>query len=167
MKLIMSTLSRDSAAEFPVDLKHILHIWKVLNGSRFSSATFGLRTLKGRRHAVALLVSRSFERVRTLTKNWTLEGPEDEPQLSVQLDGIADDDTMNPLVSSDMNVARKKSLITPEEFDEIRTVIHSMYKDRAHVTLKTLLGPVQEKLDRKIGKTTLYRVLRRMGFRYQ
>ena len=80
-----------------------------------------------------------------------------------------EDHILSPVVGSDVtiNSPGRKPLISSEEYGEIREVIHTMYKSKAYVTLKTLLEPVQEKLKRKIGKSILYRVLRRMGFKYQ
>ena len=165
----MSSLNRNSSAEFPVDLKHVLHVWKVLNGSRFSSSKFTLHTIKGRRQAVAALMARSYDRIRILTTNWTLDGPEQVAESHEPLIESTEDAILSPVVSTDtsFNSLGRKSLITSEEYEDIRDVIHTMYENKAYVTLKTLLEPVQEKLKRKVGKSTLYRVLRRMGFKYQ
>ena len=165
----MSTLNRNSSTEFPVDMKHVLHVWKLLHGRQFSSRTYGLQSLQGRRKAVAAIMNRSESRVTTWTANWTLEGPEEAPESGSVSVKVLEEDTLLARVVSSTNIsgAGRKSLITPEEFSAVRDVIHTMYKSKAYVTLKTLLGPVQEKLNRKLGKTTLYRVLRRMGFKYQ
>ena len=165
----MSSLNRNSAADFPVDIRHILHVCKVLHGSHLSSRRFGLHSLKGRREAVALLMDRSYDRIRILTSNWNLEGPEEVPESSEPVPESNEDSTLNSVVGTNGNINGLgwKSLITSDDYDKIREVIHAMYKDKAHVTLKTLLEPVHEKLNRKVGKSTLYRVLRRMGFRYQ
>ena len=160
----MSSLKRNSLSEFPIDVKHVLHVWKILNGGMFSSKTFGLKDVKGRRRAVALFMDRSYERIKDLTANWTLEGPVDAPESKEPSAVNPEDLILSPVVASN---AGRNPLITPDEFDEIRDVIHTMYKSKTYVTLKTLLDPVHKKLKRKISKSTLYRVLRRMGFRYQ
>ena len=165
----MSFLNRNSSAEFPVDIKHILCLWKILNGEAFSFRQFGLQNLKERREAIALLTSRSYDRIRILTTNWTLEGPEELPESNELAAESSGDSILNPVIGekADINSLGRKFLITSEEYGEIREVIHTMYRSKAYVTLKTLLGPVQEKLKRKVRKSTLYRVLRRMGFKYQ
>ena len=165
----MSSLNRNSSADFPVDMKHVLHVWKILHESWFTSSKFSLQTVKGRRNAVAVLMDRSYERVKKLTPNWTLEGPEEATVGSELLVESTEDAILSPVVTSDTTVTSRgrKSLITTEEYGEIRDVIHNMYKSKTYVTLKTLLEPVREKLNRKVGKSTLYRVLRRMGFKYQ
>ena len=166
----MSSLNRDSSAEFPVDMKHVLHVWKVLNGVQFSSKSFGLQNIPGRRKALALLMNRSVSRVIAWTTNWNLEGPEEAPESSKTCVEVNVEETiLEPVVSvnADISGPGRKSLISSKEYGAIRDVIHTMYKDKTYVTLKSLLGPVQEKLDRKLGKATLYRVLRRMGFKYQ
>ena len=166
----MSTLNRNSSAEFPVDIEYVLHVWKLFNGSHFSSRTFGLQTLRGRRKAVAELMNCSGSRVTAWTTNWTLVGPKEVPESSSKpLEISLEENILSPVVSLNSSITGpgRKSLITPEEYDAVRDVIHTMYKSKAYVTLKTLLGPIQEKLDRKLGKTVLYRVLRRMGFKYQ
>ena len=167
----MSTLNRNSSAEFPVDIRHILYVWKLLNGKMFSSKKFGLQDVKGRREAVAMVMCRSYDRIRILTTNWSLEGPEElpEPESNESVIESVQDTTLSPVVSenTDISSVGRKSLVTSEEYGEIREVIHTMYKNKAYVTLKTLLGPVQEKLKRKVGKSVLYRVLCRMGFKYQ
>ena len=145
-------------------MKHILHLWKILNGSQFSSRSFGLQSLKGRREAVALLVDRSYDRIKNLTANWTLDGPAEVAELSEPEPAPAGDSISNPVVATSPG---RKLLITPEEYDVIRDVIHTSYENKSHVTLKTLLEPVYEKLNKTVGKSTLYRVLRRMGFKYQ
>ena len=160
----MSTLNRNSSAEFPVDLKHVLHVWRILNTTRFSSKTFGLQNIKGRREAVALLMDRSYDRIKNLTGNWTLEGPSDVTENDDPPSGTLEDSILRPVVSS---LPGKKPLITPGQYESIREVIHTLYKNKAYITLKTLLEPVSEKLNKKVEKSTLYRVLRRMGFKYQ
>ena len=170
----MSSLNRNSSAEFPVDLKHVVHVWRILNSSRFSSTTFGLQSLKGRRNAVASLMSRSYKCVKNWTANWTLEGPKEVPPEAAESQGNSVDidleaAILEPIVRMNIivNGPGRKSLITPTEYDMVRDVIHTMYKSKAYVTLKTLLVPVQEKLQKKVWKSVLYRVLRRMGFKYQ
>ena len=170
----MSSLNRNSSAEFPVDLKHVVHVWRILNSSRFSSTTFGLQSLKGRRNAVASLMSRSYKCVKDWTTNWTLEGPEEVPPEAAESQGDSVDidleaAILEPIVRMNIivNGPGRKSLITPTEYDIVRDIIHTMYKSKAYVTLKTLLVPVQEKLQKKVWKSVLYRVLRRMGFKYQ
>ena len=141
----MSTLNRNSSAEFPVDIKHVLHVWKLLNGSHFSSRTFGLQTLRGRRKAVAELMNRSESRVTAWTTNWTLEGPKEVPESSSKPLEISLEETiLSPVVSLNSSISGpgRKSLITPEEYDAVRDVIHTMCKSKAYVTLKTLLGPI-------------------------
>ena len=165
----MSTLNPNSPAVFPVDIKQILHVWKILNESWFTSRKFSLHTVKGRRHAVAKLVDRSYDRIKNLTSNWTLEGPAEATGNRELMAESREDHILSPVVGSDVtiNSPGRKPLISSEEYGEIREVIHTMYRSKAYVTLKTLLEPVQEKLKRKIGKSILYRVLRRMGFKYQ
>ena len=154
----MSHLNRDSSAEFPVDIKHVLHVWKLLHGSKFSSRTFSLQTLTGRRKAVATFINRSESRVTAWTTNRTLEGPEEQPEgSSPSVEVSVEENIIQPVVSANTSPGRK-SLVTPEEYDVVRDVIHEMYKSKAYVTLKTLLSPVQEKLNSKLGKPTLYRV---------
>ena len=160
----MSSLIRNSSAEFFVDIKHVSHVWVILNGAQFSSKSFGLQNLKGRREAVALLMDRSYDRIRILTTNWTLDGPPEAPEISEPLAVTPQDFITNLVVGTSPG---RKSLITPDEYDAIRDVIHTLYKSKAYVTLKTLLEPVYEKLGKRVAKTTLYRVLRRMGFKYQ
>ena len=153
IRITMSTLNRNSSADFPVDMKHVLHVWQVLHGSRFSSRTFGLQNLKGRREAVAILMNRSYDRIRILTTNWTLEGPSEVPESTETVAAPLEDSILNPVVGIHPG---RKPLITPDDYDAIREVIHTLYKSKAYVTLKTLLEPVHEKLNKKIAKSTLY-----------
>ena len=119
----MSSLDRDSSAEFPVDMEHVLHMWKVLNGTSFSSKAFGLQSLLGRRKALALLMDRSLGRVVAWTTNWTLEGPEEAPEGSSKSQEVSVEETiLEPVVSGSVNNngPRRKSLISPEEYESIR-----------------------------------------------
>ncbi|GAV01126.1 hypothetical protein RvY_11885 [Ramazzottius varieornatus] len=60
-----------------------------------------------------------------------------------------------------------RHLLKESEYGKIRAIIHREYKSKIHITVESLLPLVEEEVGVKVSKSTMYRVLRRMGFRYR
>jgi hypothetical protein len=157
---------------YPVDVKHITHLWKVFGQTYFASTKFSLNTLAGRRKAIAHLCQRSPRSIERVTANWDLlTGP---PSNSATESNAVQDDGMNEtldavVVSEEMEgvVGVGRHLLKESEYGKIRDIIHQQYKTKIHITVESLLPLVENDVGVKVSKSTLYRVLRRMGFRYR
>ncbi|GAU89377.1 hypothetical protein RvY_01932 [Ramazzottius varieornatus] len=60
-----------------------------------------------------------------------------------------------------------RHLLKESEYGKIRAIIHREYKSKIHITVESLLPLVEKEVGVKVSKSTMYRVLRRMGFRYR
>ncbi|GAU97806.1 LOW QUALITY PROTEIN: hypothetical protein RvY_09037 [Ramazzottius varieornatus] len=161
-----------SSSLYPVDVRHIAHLWKVLGQSFFGSNKYTLTTLAGRRKAIAHLCQRSPRTIQSITKNWDLiTGP--PSGTAVASTTVPEDDvneTLDPVVEAEEmeGVAGvRRHLLKESEYGKIRAIIHREYKSKIHITVESLLPLVEEKVGVQVSKSTMYRVLRRMGFRYR
>ena len=70
-------------------------------------------------------------------------------------------------LSKRYHVSRKK--INPDSFDReaIRRTIHAFYERNEYPTLDSVLEQVKEKEIFRGGRSTLYKLLREMGFKYR
>ncbi|GAV05055.1 hypothetical protein RvY_15241 [Ramazzottius varieornatus] len=92
-----------SSSLYPVDVRHIAHLWKVLGQSFFGSNKCTLTTLAGRRKAIAHLCQRSPCTIQNITTNWDLiTGPPSE--TAVESNTVPEDDvneTLDPVVEAE------------------------------------------------------------------
>ncbi|GAU96188.1 hypothetical protein RvY_07671 [Ramazzottius varieornatus] len=161
-----------SSSLYPVDVKHIAHLWKVLGQSFFGPNKYTLTTLAGRRKAIAHLCQRSPRTIQNITTSWdSITGP--PSGTAVESNTVPEDDvneTLDPVVEAEemegvAGVGRH--LLKESEYGKIRAIIHREYKSKIHITVESLLPLVEEEVGVEVSKSTMYRVLRRMGFRYQ
>ncbi|GAU87231.1 hypothetical protein RvY_00114 [Ramazzottius varieornatus] len=159
-----------SSSLYPVDVRHIAHLWKVLGPSFSGSNKYTLTTLAGRRKAIAHLCQRSPRTIQNITTNWDLiTGP--PSGTAVESNTVPEDDvneTLDPVVEAEemegvAGVGRH--LLKESEYRKIRAKFTG--STRLHVTVESLLPLVEEEVGVKVAKSTIYRVLRRMGFRYR
>ena len=157
---------------YSVDVRHVAHLWKVLGQSYFGSNIFTLSTLAGRRKAIAHLCQRSPRTIQNITTNWDLStGPPSNTASesnSVPIDDV--NETLDAIVvAEEMEgvVGVGRHLLKESEYGKIRDIIHHQYKTKIHITVESLLPLVEKEVGVNVSKSTLYRVLRRMGFRYR
>ncbi|GAU97327.1 hypothetical protein RvY_08646 [Ramazzottius varieornatus] len=161
-----------SSSLYPVNVRHIAHLWKVLGQSFFGSNKYTLTTLAGRRKAIAHLCQRSPRTIQNITTNWDLiTGP--PSGTAVESNTVPEDDvneTLDPVVETEEmeGVAGvSRHFLKESEYGKVRAIIHREYKSKIHITVESLLPLVEEEVGVKVSKSTMYRVLRRMGFRYR
>ncbi|GAV09115.1 hypothetical protein RvY_18711 [Ramazzottius varieornatus] len=161
-----------SSSLYPVDVRHIAHLWKVLGQSFFGSNKYTLTTLAGRRKAIAHLCQRSPRTIQNITTSRALiTGP--PSGTAAESNTVPEDDvneTLDPVVEAEemegvAGVGRH--LLKESEYGKIRAIIHREYKSKIHITVESLLPLVEEEVGVKVSKSTMYRVLRRMGFRHR
>ncbi|GAV04379.1 hypothetical protein RvY_14665 [Ramazzottius varieornatus] len=160
-----------SSSLYPVDVRHIAHLWKVLGQSFFGSNKYTLTSLAGRRKAIAHLCQRSPRTIQNITTNWDLiTGP--PSGTAVKSNTVPEDDvneTLDPAVEAEemegvAGVGRH--LLKESEYGKIRAIIHREYKSKIHITVESLLPLVEEEVGVRCRNPRCI-VLRRMGFRYR
>lgn len=106
-----------SSSLYPVDVRHIAHLWKVLGQSYFGSNKYTLTTLTGRRKAVAHLCQRSPRTIQNITTSWDL------------LTGLPDGTAAGSNTVPDDDVNETLDLVVePEELEGVGGVARHLLK---------------------------------------
>ncbi|GAV01380.1 hypothetical protein RvY_12103 [Ramazzottius varieornatus] len=110
--------------------------------------------------------------MQNITTNWDLiTGP--PSGTAVESNTVPEDDvneTLDPVVEAEemegvAGVGRH--LLKESEYGKIRAIIHREYKSKIYLTVESLLPLVEAEVCVKVSKSTMNRMLRRMGFRYR